>query len=65
MKMTRFINVRVTARQYDLIQLRKECKGYHSLSQFIRDLLLRDELITEKRIREIHEVIVKNQSISF
>ena len=63
--MTRFINVRVTARQYDLIQLRKECKGYHSLSQFIRDLLLRDELITEKRIREIHEVIVKNQSISF
>ncbi|MCF7871631.1 hypothetical protein K9L97_01230 [Candidatus Woesearchaeota archaeon] len=61
MKRTRFINFRVTTKQYELIQLRKECKGYISLSQFIRDLLLSDEMINEKRIREIHEIIVQKK----
>ena len=61
MKRTRFINFRVTAKQYELIRLRKECKGYHSLSQWIRDLLLSDEMINEKRIREIHEIIVQKK----
>ena len=61
MKRTRFINFRVTAKQYELIQLRKECKGYIALSQFIRDFLLSDEMINEKRIREIHEIIVQKK----
>ena len=59
MRSTRIINFRVTAKQYELIQNRKEAKGYHHLSQWIRDLLLKEELATEKMIREMYSVIVK------
>lgn len=45
--------------QYERIQLRKESKGYLSLSQFIRDLALKEDLSTEKMIREIHQTVTR------
>ena len=58
----RLINVRVSQRQYELIQLKKEQAGYSSLSDFIRNTLLRNNLWTEKMIREIHHAVMKKES---
>ena len=58
----RLINVRVSQRQYELIQLKKEQAGYSSLSDFIRNTLLRNNLWAEKMIREIHHAVMKKES---
>lgn len=62
---TRDIRVRVTKQQYEMIHLRKEKEGYLVLSQFIRDLLLKDNLATVNMIKEIHQRIVggKDESL--
>jgi len=59
MSKSRIINIRVTQRQYEMIQLRKEVAGYASLSQFIRSSLLKNSLWLEKMIREIHYATVR------
>jgi len=59
MSKTRIIQIRVSRMQYERIQLRKESKGYLSLSQFIRDLALKEDLSTEKMIREIHQTVTR------
>ena len=53
------IMFRVTETEYRLIQLKKESKGYRNLSQFIRDMLLKDSLAMEKMITEIYNKIIK------
>ena len=53
----RIIQVRVTQRQFERIQLRKEALGYVTLSQFVRDLLLKEDLATYKMIQEIHKKV--------
>jgi hypothetical protein len=59
----RIINIRVTPNQYDRIQLKKEALGYATLSQLLRDLLLKENLHTEKMIREIHKAVVKEMPV--
>ena len=56
---TRRIDIRVTNREYEMIQNRKEISGYVSLSQFVRDLLLKEDLATYNRIKEIHRFIMR------
>jgi len=55
MPRNRVIQVRVTERQFERINLRKEAFGYKTLSQFVRDLLLKEDLATYKMIQEIHK----------
>jgi hypothetical protein len=47
----------VTERQFERIQLRKEALGYTVLFQFVRDLLLKEDLATYKMIQEIYKKI--------
>ncbi len=54
----KIIQFRVTKLQYERIQNRKEAMGYLRLSDFIRDLLLKDDLATYKMIKEIHSKII-------
>jgi hypothetical protein len=61
MRKTRIINFRVSAKQYELIQLRKEAAGYQSLSQWVRDLMLKDDLQMIYLIKEIHKEIVSKK----
>ena len=56
----RVIQVRVTLRQFEMIQLRKEALGYATLSQFVRDLMLKENLSAYKMIQEIYKKIVNN-----
>jgi|APSaa5957512535_1039671.scaffolds.fasta_scaffold455269_2 hypothetical protein len=57
----RLINIRVTQQQYELIQLKKEQAGYISLSDFIRTTLLKNNLWTEKMLKEIHDAVVRKE----
>ena len=54
----RIIQFRVTQKQYERIMLKKENAGYYNLSNFVREFLLRDDLATEKLIRDIHKKVV-------
>lgn len=53
------INFRVTDEQYRLIHLRMRSEGFVSLSRFIREMLLKEDLYTRNMIKEIHEAVVK------
>jgi hypothetical protein len=53
------IVLRVSQAQYAMFQNRKEAAGYATLSQFIRDRVLKDSLAMEKMIAEIHRSVVK------
>ena len=55
---TKIVQIRMTGRQYELAVLKKEYLGYATLSQLIRDLLLKDDLSTFKMIHEMHKKIV-------
>ena len=55
---SRAIQVRVTPSQYDRIKNRMEGLGYIKLSDFLRDVLLKDDFFTYKLIREIHQKIM-------
>lgn len=50
--------IRVSNEQYELISLKKNVAGYATLSQFIRDVLLKDDISTYKMIREIHQKLM-------
>ena len=54
----RRIDIRVTKREYEMILNRKENLGYLSLSQFVRDLLLKEDLATYKMIRDMHNKLM-------
>lgn len=57
MARNRVIQVRVTERQFERINLRKEAFGYKTLSQFVRDLLLKENLSTYKMLQEIYKKV--------
>jgi len=59
MPKTRIIQFRCTDKQYKLIQNRKEALGYTRLSEFFRDLALKDNLSTQYMLREILKKIEK------
>ena len=58
----RVIQLRVTKKQYEMILNKKENLGYVSLSQFVRDLLLKNDLATFRMISEIHDKIMGNKN---
>ncbi len=63
MPSNRIIQIRVTQRQFERIQLRKEALGYATCSQFIRDLMLKEDLSTYKMIKEIYKKVGKNDLV--
>ena len=53
----RVVQVRLTERQFERIQLRKEALGYKTLAQFVRDMILKDDLAVYRMISEIYKKI--------
>ena len=54
----RVVQIRLTERQYDRVILRKEHAGYKTISQFIRDLMLKEDLAMLRLVQEIHNKIL-------
>ena len=54
----RVVQVRLTERQYERVILRKEHAGYKTISQFVRDLMLKEDLAMLKLVQEIHKKVV-------
>lgn len=54
----RVVQVRLTENQYSRVLLRKENAGYNTLSQFVRDLLLKDDLAVLKMLQDIHKKVI-------
>ena len=57
MPRNRIIQIRVSERQFERIHLKKDALGYKILSQFVRDLLLKEDLATYKMLQEIHRKV--------
>ena len=57
MTQNRVIQIRVTEKQFERVSLRKEALGYKTLAQFVRDMLLKDDLATYKMLQEIHKKV--------
>lgn len=61
MPRNRIIQIRVSERQFERIHLRKDALGYKTLSQFVRDLMLKEDLATYKMLQKIYEKICLEQ----
>lgn len=57
MKGSRKLIFRVTEDQYRMIKNRMEFRGYMNLSQYARDCLMSEDLLTIKLLKEIKEMI--------
>ncbi|NCO11003.1 hypothetical protein CO038_03575 [Candidatus Pacearchaeota archaeon CG_4_9_14_0_2_um_filter_39_13] len=57
MPRNRVIQVRVTEKQFKRIQLRKESLGYKTLAQFVRDVILKDNLAVYRMISGIYKKV--------
>ncbi len=57
MPKNRVIQIRVTERQFERINLRKDALGYKTFSQFVRDSMLKEDLSTYKMLQEIYKKI--------
>ena len=58
----RVVQVRLTERQYERFILRKDNAGYKTISQFVRDLMLKDDMAMLKLVQEIHKTIVGSKN---
>ncbi len=54
----RVVQVRLSEKQYERILLRRDNAGYTTLSQFIRDLLLKEDLAVLKMLQDIHKKVI-------
>lgn len=59
----RVVQVRLTERQYERFILRKDNAGYKTISQFVRDLMLKDDMVMLKLVQEIHRKIVESKNV--
>lgn len=57
MTQNRVIQIRVTEKQFERVRLRKEALGYKTLAQFVRDILLKEDLATYKMLQEIYKKV--------
>ncbi len=58
----RVVQVRLTERQYERFILRKDNAGYKTISQFVRDLMLKDDMAMLKLVQEIHKKIMMEKN---
>jgi len=58
MPKNRYLQIRLTDRQYSLLQNKREYLGYKTLSQFVRDCIFKDELATSKLLQDIHKKLL-------
>ena len=59
----RVVQIRLTERQYERFILRKDSAGYKTISQFVRDLMLKDDMAMLKLVQEIHNKIVMEKNV--
>ena len=55
---TRYIRIKVTSLQYEIIKNKVQVSGYKTVSQFVRDTVMNVDFSIEKLIKEIHEIVV-------
>ncbi len=55
---TKTLMIRVSSKQYELIVNKQENLGYATLSQFIRDLALKDDISSFKMLKDMHSKIM-------
>ena len=58
----RVVQVRLTERQYERFILRKDNAGYKTISQFVRDLMLKDDMAMLNLVQEIHKKIMMEKN---
>ena len=61
MPRNRLVNFRLTEQQYKLLKNRMEVEGYNSISHYIRDSTLRDDLSSIKLLRKIHGMLMEEK----
>ena len=54
-----YLIIRLTNNQYELAKLKAQVEGFETMSAFVREKLLKNNLETEKKIREIHAKLVR------
>ena len=62
MGLTRDLRIKVTPLQYEIIKNKAQVFGYKSMSEFIRDIILKENYSAEDLIKQIHEIIVKKKN---
>jgi len=58
---TRDIRIRVTKLQYVIIKNKAQVAGYKTVSAFLRDTVLNIDYSVETLVKEIHEIVVKEE----
>ena len=61
---THIIQIRATANQFNRIKNNAQAKGFSSVSAYLRDISLKNNLILEQQIAEIHKTICQNKNQS-
>ena len=56
-KATKIIQFRITSKQDELIENKKQTLGYATRSAMIRDFLLRDDLAVHSKLNQIIELL--------
>ena len=59
MAKTRFVQFLVNANQYERIKLNAQARGYASMAAYLRDLALTKDVIFERKLNEMYDMIVK------
>ena len=60
---TGLIRIRVTPLQYERIENKAEAKGFESIAQYVRSSILEKDIITERKIDDIHKKIMNWKEI--
>lgn len=60
-KKTRLIRIRVNQQQYERIENKAEAKGFESIAQYIRSIALEKDIITERKIDDIHRILINGK----
>ena len=52
-------SINLTNNEYESVKLKSQVSGFCSISAFVREKLLKNNLVTETKIKEIYDKIVK------
>ena len=54
---------RVTKNQFERIKVNAQAKGYKTISQYVRSLMLEHDLVFEKKFDEIYQKLIPEENI--
>ena len=59
---TKIVQIRFSPKQYQLLINRMENAGHRTVSSFVRDAILKDDMVILNLIKQIHEKVVEVQN---